>query len=63
MFTDEEHVKTDSADTFVFSREVIMNGADFPNSDSGRLQKDLLEKRMKVLVQVLAAFGLLEDFQ
>jgi hypothetical protein len=60
MFTDEEHVKTDSADTFVFSREVIMNGADFPNSDSGRLQKDLLEKRMKVLVQVLAAFGLLE---
>ena len=61
-FTDaDETPEAGDSDTIVLSRELVMQGANFANSENGRLERASVENKLKVITQVLAAFDLLED--
>jgi hypothetical protein len=62
LFSDSAERNTkDDSDTIVLSRELVMQGATFPNTENGRLERATVESKLKVITQVLAAFNLLED--
>ena len=61
-FTDAADVpEADDSDTITLSRELVMQGSNFANSENGRLERAAVESKLKVIFQVLAAFDLLED--